>query len=359
MIFDSRSYKTFGGVIVSRSITEVKMDTALEDILFRLNSQRGGLLRSSYEYPGRYKRWAIGFVNPPLELTTQGNAFTLIALNERGRVLLPFLLEQVSQSEQLEKVTLDNNQIIGFVKAAKKLFTEEERSKQPSAFTVVREILSAFSSQEDEHLGLYGAFGYDLVFQFEPITQRLERPTDQRDLVLYLPDELIVVDYYQQRAFRLQYEFETVHGSTNDLPRTGESVDYRGKHLLPNQIADHKVGEYAKKVEGALDYFRRGDLFEVVPSQNFFEGYEDEPSKLFNTLKEINPSPYGFIFNLGGEYLIGASPEMFVRVEGRRVETGPISGTISRGQDALDDAVQIRQLLNSHKDEAELTMCTD
>ncbi|WP_375474943.1 anthranilate synthase [uncultured Nostoc sp.] len=359
MIFDSRSYKTISGVSVSRSITEVKMDTALEDILFRLNSQRGGLLRSSYEYPGRYKRWAIGFVNPPLELTTQENAFTLIALNERGQVLLPFLLERLSQSEQLEKVTQDNNKIVGFIKPSKELFTEEERSKQPSSFTVVREILYTFSSQEDEHLGLYGAFGYDLVFQFEPITQRLERPTDQRDLVLYLPDELIVVDYYQQRAFRLEYDFETAHGSTKNLPRTGESVDYRGKHLLPHQTADHKVGEYAKKVEVALDYFRRGDLFEVVPSQNFFEGYEDQPSKLFNTLKEINPSPYGFIFNLGGEYLIGASPEMFVRVEGRRVETCPISGTISRGQDALDDAVQIRQLLNSKKDEAELTMCTD
>ncbi len=359
MIFDSRSYKTLGGVLVSRSITEVKMDIALEDILFRLNSQRGGLLRSSYEYPGRYKRWAIGFVNPPLELTTKGNAFTLIALNERGLVLLPLLLECLSNSIQLEKLTLDKNNIVGFVKPTKKLFTEEERSKQPSAFTVVREILHTFSSQEDEHLGLYGAFGYDLVLQFEPINQCLERPADQRDLVLYLPDDLIVVDYYQQRAFRLQYEFETAHGSTNNLPRTGESVDYRGKHLLPNQTADHKVGEYAKKVEGALDYFRRGDLFEVVPSQNFFESYEDQPSKLFNTLKEINPSPYGFIFNLGGEYLIGASPEMFVRVEGRRVETCPISGTISRGQDALDDAVQIRQLLNSHKDEAELTMCTD
>ena len=178
-------------------------------------------------------------------------------------------------------------------------------------------------------------------------------------MVLYLPDELIVVDYYLQRAFRLQYEFETADGNTNNLPRTGESIDYRGERLQPTQTADHQRGEYAKQVEVALDYFRRGDLFEVVPSQNFYEVCEQTPSKLFKTLKKINPSPYGFILNLGGEYLIGASPEMFVRVEGRRVETCPISGTISRGQDALDDANQILQLLNSHKDESELTMCTD
>ncbi|BAZ31281.1 anthranilate synthase [Cylindrospermum sp. NIES-4074] len=359
MIIDSHCYTTLGNVRVSRSITEVEMDTPLEEILFYLNSQRGGLLRSSYEYPGRYKRWAIGFVNPPLELTTRDQAFKLVALNKRGKVLLPLLLDILSHSTQLEEVTQNHNYITGFVKHTKQFFAEEERSQQPSAFTVVREILHIFSSQEDEHLGLYGAFGYDLVFQFEPIPQRLERPTDQRDLVLYLPDELIVVDYYQQQAFRLQYEFETANGSTNNLPRTGESVDYRGKRLLPTKTADHKIGEYGKQVELALDYFRRGDLFEVVPSQNFFESCEEPPSKLFSTLKEINPSPYGFIFNLGGEYLIGASPEMFVRVEGRRVETCPISGTISRGQDALDDADQIRQLLNSHKDEAELTMCTD
>lgn len=359
MILDSHSYITLGGIHVSRSISEVKIDTAVEEILFYLDSQRGGLLKSSYEYPGRYKRWAIGFVNPPLEVTSKENTFKLTALNNRGNVLLPILLERLCLHEQLEEVTQDQNCIIGFVKAATELFAEEERSKQPSAFTVIREILDIFFSSEDEHLGLYGPFGYDLVFQFEPIPKRLSRPADQRDLVLYLPDELIVVDYYVQRAYRIQYELETDHGSTNHLPRTGESVDYRGKRLVPEQKSDHEKGEYAKLVEVALDYFRRGDLFEVVPSQNFFEATEESPSTLFRTLQYINPSPYGFIFNLGGEYLIGASPEMFVRVEGRRVETCPISGTISRGQDALGDAEQIRQLLNSGKEEAELTMCTD
>ena len=359
MIVDSHNYTTLGGVRVSRSMTEVNIDTALEDILFYLNSQRGGLLTSSYEYPGRYKRWAIGFVNPPLELTTRENNFTLKALSDRGKILLPLLLERLSQSQQLQEVISNKDNITGIVKRTQQLFAEEERSKQPSAFTVVREILHTFSSEEDEHLGLYGAFGYDLVFQFEPIPQRLERPEDQRDLVLYLPDELVVVDYYLQRAFRLQYEFETPHGTTNNLPRTGESIDYRGKRLQPAQAADHKRGDYAKQVEVALDYFRRGDLFEVVPSQNFFESCDQSPSKLFETLKKINPSPYGFVFNLGEEYLIGASPEMFVRVEGRRVETCPISGTITRGQNAIDDADQILLLLNSHKDESELTMCTD
>jgi anthranilate synthase len=113
-------------------------------------------------------------------------------------------------------------------------------------------------------------------------------------------------------------------------------------------------------VEEARDYFKRGDLFEVVPGQTFFEPASDPPSVLFRRLKTRNPAPYGFLVNLGeGEYLIGASPEMYVRVEGDRVETCPISGTIARGQDPIADAARVRTLLNSVKDEAELTMCTD
>ncbi|MBL8689440.1 MAG: anthranilate synthase component I, partial [Rhodospirillaceae bacterium] len=84
------------------------------------------------------------------------------------------------------------------------------------------------------------------------------------------------------------------------------------------------------------------------------------PSRVFDVLKDLNPAPYGALMNLGdGEFLVSASPEMFVRVDGRRIETCPISGTIARGRDAIGDAGQILKLLNSQKDAAELTMCTD
>ena len=354
----THSYTTQGGIFVSRSMTNTSIDVAIEEVLMRLDSQRGGLLASSYEYPGRYKRWAIGFVNPPLEIATRDHNFTITAHNERGQVLLDYIAANLDQSD-LQTVTKENNRISGSVRPTERLFSEEERSKQPSVFSVIRSILSIFTSSEDDHLGLYGAFGYDLVFQFEQMPKYLERASDQKDLVLYLPDELLVVDNYQQQAFRLQYDFVTNQGSTRDLPRRGEIMDYRGQRHSATQSSDHAPGEYEEQVKIALDYFRRGDLFEVVPGQSFFQTCEKSPSELFRTLQKINPSPYGFIFNLGGEYIIGASPEMFVRVEGRRVETCPISGTIRRGLTAIDDAVQIQKLLNSRKDESELTMCTD
>ncbi len=368
-------YCTAGGIEVFRSVRSLSIPAAMESVLSGLNSRVGGLLASSYEYPGRYKRWAIGFVDPPLELSTQGSSFTVKALNERGEVLIAYLAKHLFLSPELKQV-MDNRNgsksvITGVVVPSAKLFSEEQRSRQPSVFTAVRKILSLFGSDEDEHLGLYGALGYDLIFQFEPMVQQLEREADQRDLVLYLPDRLMVMDYYQREAFELSYDFAVGEGealkSTKGLPRTGQKIDYRGDGAAPPtedrnqalQKCDHPPDGYAKLVEQAFDYFKRGDLFEVVPSQSFFETCEAAPVDLFKRLQQINPSPYGFIFNLGGEYLIGASPEMFVRVEGRRIETCPISGTIARGGDAIEDAWQIRLLLNSLKDESELTMCTD
>ncbi len=99
-------------------------------------------------------------------------------------------------------------------------------------------------------------------------------------------------------------------------------------------------------------------------SQTFKEPCHAPPSEVFKTLCERNPSPYGFFMNLGeSDHLVGASPEMFVRCErtreGLRIETCPISGTISRGNDAMGDAAAIQELLVCSKEESELTMCTD
>ena len=227
---------------------------------------------------------------------------------------------------------------------------------------MVRALVDLFTC-DDPHLGLYGAFGYDLAFQFEPIPLTLPRPSDQRDLVLYLPDDLLIVDHEGGIAQRLRYEFSFADRSTAGLAGGGDRVPYEPNFELEAR-RDHEPGGYAAGVRAARDYFARGDLFEVVTSQMFSEPCIEPPSELFRRLKEQNPAPYGFLINLGsagksGEWLVGASPEMYVRVEGDRVETCPISGTIARGQDPIDDASQILALLNSAKDESELTMCTD
>jgi anthranilate synthase len=104
---------------------------------------------------------------------------------------------------------------------------------------------------------------------------------------------------------------------------------------------------------------RRGDYYEVILRQTFRVPYAGTASNLFDKIQQASPSPYQFLMQFGDEQLIGASPEMFVRVEGRRVETCPISGTARRTGDPMHDAENIRELLNSTKDESELTMCSD
>ncbi len=358
-MFDDIDYVTAGGVRVARRTTDLPFAQALDGVAERLDTRRGALLSSSYEFPGRYKRWSMAFYDPPLELATRGDRFALTALNARGHVLLPGLARALDGHPHVAGLAVTADAVRGQVRAAEPGFVEAERSRQPSTFSIVRAVISLFASPVDAHLGLYGAFGYDLVYQFEPMALAKPRPADQRDLVAFVPDALILVDNQRQQAVRLDYEFATDAGSTVGLARDGASFDPQGARRTPARRSDYPAGGYADLVRQALPYFARGDLFEVVPGHSFYEPCRAPPSVLFETLRRINPSPYGFLVNLGGEHLIGASPEMFVRVEGTRVETCPICGTIARGRDALEDAERIFTLLSSRKDEAELTMCTD
>lgn len=351
-------YQTRGGA-VERTVEEIAPDGAVEPLIDALDRRKGALFASSYEYPGRYTRWDMGFVDPPIEIVSRGREFRISALNERGRVLLPTLAAAVLGLSAVEHVEARGDHVVGAIVAPAGAFPEEQRSRQPSVFSLLRALVELFAYPDEPHLGLYGAFGYDLAFQFEPIRPRLERPDDRRDLVLYLPDELLIIDHRRERAMRRRYDFVVGGRSTVGLPRDGSARPYVGADRVP-RACDHEPGEYAERVRDAREAFKRGDLFEVVPGQTFFEPCPAPPSELFRRLRDRNPAPYGFLINLGqAEYLVGASPEMYVRVDGDRVETCPISGTIVRGIDPIADAAQILQLLNSAKDESELTMCTD
>ncbi len=342
-----------------RSAIPYPGDTAA--LAARLDQQRGVLLSSSFEFPGRYTRWDTGFADPPLMIIARGRAFSIEALNARGEVLIETIAGHLRSVDAVAALHVRPTRIDGTVREPAGRFPDEMRSRQPTVFSVLRAIMELFGSTEDRHLGLYGAFGYDLVFQFEPMAIRLPRAADQRDLLLFLPDEMLVVDHMRQVATRCCYDFTTGARSTAGLPPATAPAPYMPLPAgrLPPE-SDHMPGEYAAMVERARAAFARGDLFEVVLGQLLAAPCAETPSEIFRRLRHVNPAPYGAMMNLGeGEFLVAASPEMFVRVEGRRIETCPISGTIRRGADALEDAERIRELLNSAKDEAELTMCTD
>jgi anthranilate synthase len=356
---DETSYLTPGGVRVRRA-AEAFDPELLAGITRQVQDRAGGVLSSGMEYPGRYSRWHIAYLDPPVQIVARGRTISATALNQRGEVLMPVIAAALRRAAG-EPDGEPGTGPVGrhtevFIAPSDEVFTEEERSRQPTVFSALREIMAAFAGP-DPNLGLYGAFGYDLAFQFEPVRPRHQRDDAARDLVLHLPDQVFVVDRKRETATRFSYDFETAAGSTAGLPRQP------GSGHVPGQVrdlpADPQPGRYASVVAVARESFARGDLFEVVPSHRFYAPCP-APAAFFERLRERNPAPYEFFLNLGeDEYLVGASPEMYVRVTGERVETCPIAGTIARGADAIGDAAAIRALLTSPKEESELTMCTD
>ena len=369
-------YTSDAGVRIQRAEQRVSYETAISQLRVQLDSCRGVLLSSSFEYPGRYTRWDLGFINPPLVITARSRAIHIEALNRRGEILLPELLQALRANSAIADLTHTAADIHIQLVSSDENFSEEERSRQPGVFSILRALTQHFKSEKDKYLGLYGAFGYDLAFQFESVQLKQLRDSEHRDLVLYLPDEIMVSDHYMQTTKVYRYEFvcrtaasaalgadpalAENYETTGGLRRSGETQVYVPAAVERAEKCDHLPGEYAEAVRKAKKYFYRGDLFEVVPGQVFYENCKQSPSALFLRVQQLNPAPYGALINLGEqEFLVAASPEMYVRVRGDQVETCPISGTIARGTDAISDAKQILELLNSEKDSAELSMCTD
>ncbi|KAL7557131.1 hypothetical protein ACA910_002415 [Epithemia clementina (nom. ined.)] len=396
-------YMTKGGIQVTANVEPLEFSPsstsagtsgkALEDLVTQLDERKGVLLASSYEFPGRYARWSLGFVDPPIQISGKGGKCTIQTLNKRGNILMA-PLEQQMQKLKHEGIVQDINVFTQVNKEDNTddierveltivpppsvgSFPEEQRSRQPSLFSIVRSIVDAFSYQGgDRQLGLYGAFGYDLTYQFEPIELKQERDPEQRDLLLYLPDSILVVDQDKRDAWKISYDFCAKGRSTQGLPRKGTAEPFQpfdeNTQNDSFEARDTPRNEFATSVEKAKREFAVGNLFEAVLSQTFREKLSDQqkPSRLFRRLRARNPAPYGFFINLGEqEYMVGASPEMFVRCQTTedndyrpgaiRVESCPISGTVARGADALEDAQRVKSLMMNSKEESELTMCTD
>src|ERR1700730_16749769 len=330
---DHSEYRTRGGLAVTRSVKQFTGDAKrLDDLIDLLDRRRGAVWASATPVPASYEPFDLGFPDPPLWLQTTGSDFSLQALNARGEVLIAFLGDALR--EPCVVVTGKSaTRLAGHIVRGAAPVDEDQRTRRASAMSLVRDLVAALGANDDPLLGLFGAFAYDLVFQIEDLVQKRAREADQRDIVLYVPDRLLAYDRATGRGVVLSYDFAWKGRSSEGLPRdTAESVYAK----TPRQgFADHAPGEYQATVETARAAFARGDLFEAVPGQLFAEPCERSPAEVFQRLCRINPSPYGALMNLGdGEFLVSASPEMFVRSDGRRVETCPISGTIARGVDA-------------------------
>jgi len=351
-------YTTTHGIEVTRTVSKGNFRKGLAHVLRDLDRHRGIYLSSGYEYPGRYSRWDIASTCPPLEIISYDRRMEFRPLNQRGRAIAELFQPILAAHPHWEEFGFEGGLLAGRLKPLPELFPEEERSKQPSAFSILRLLVEEFRGEEGSRLGLVGAFGYDLLFQFEPIEKKLPR-SGHKDLHLFLCDDIWFMDRKKEQVERYRYDFKRDAVSTAGLPRDAAEVPPPPRRESGPIVCDHTAQEYMANVEKVREGMRRGDYYEVVLRQTFSTPFSGKASELFGRVQRASPSPYEFLLQLGEEQLVGASPEMFVRVEGHRVETCPISGTAQRTGDPLRDADNIRELLVSTKEESELTMCTD
>ncbi len=338
-------------------------EAALAALLAQIDQRRGMVMANDHARLAT-ERTLVAFVDPPLAITGRGDELVVEALSPRGRLLLGPAARALLDCPLLTRVVARPERVRARLRAPAPVVEEADRLRQPTLLAAARALLALLPAHP--LLGLYGAIGYDCVRRLEDIPQLRERPADQRDLVLYLPDELLSVGPAGAEVVRFDF---TVDGrATRSLP-CGTALCPLSPGLAAPAPAseprhDLEPGGYGRLVAQALARFRSGELFELVLSHTLRARARDAPSALFQRMRAAHQAPYGFYINLGaGEALVGASPERFVRVERRdgalEVSSCPISGTIARGGDACADAEATAALLASAKDHAELTMCTD
>jgi len=224
--------------------------------------------------------------------------------------------------------------------------------------------------------GLFGYLGYDMIRLVENLPDVNPDPLGLPDAVLLRPSVMAVLDgvkgevilvapawvsaglpakaAYAQAAERVM---DAQRALDRAVPQAGRDLGTSEPPAPPVSNFGHAA--YLAAVEKARDYIGAGDIFQVVPSQRWSQDFHEPPFALYRSLRRTNPSPFMFFFNFGDFQVIGASPEILVRVFGSEVTIRPIAGTRPRGATPEADKAYERELLADKKELAEHLMLLD
>ncbi|MEW6314407.1 MAG: anthranilate synthase component I [Pseudomonadota bacterium] len=219
--------------------------------------------------------------------------------------------------------------------------------------------------------GLVGYFGYDTVRYIEPKLAHVRKPDAiaTPDILLLLSEELAVVDNLSGKLYLIVYADPGQPGAyAAAQQRLHELAARLAQPVTAPEIAPQppvepvsEFGETAFKqaVEKARRYIYDGDIMQVVLSQRTRRPFTAPPLSLYRALRSLNPSPYMFYFDMADFHVVGASPEILVRLEGDTVTVRPIAGTRRRGKTPQEDAALAEELLADPKECAEHLMLMD
>lgn len=221
--------------------------------------------------------------------------------------------------------------------------------------------------------GLVGYFGFETVKLIEPRLAGQEKPDTLGlpDILLLVSDEVVVFDNLAGRLYLVVHADTTrPHGQAEASLRLDrlearlvESLERPQPHPRPHAVPEYSAGwpgaDFRAAVARAQQYIVDGDVMQVVLAQRMSVPFSAPPLDLYRSLRGLNPSPYMFYMDLGDHHVVGASPEILVRLEDDRVTVRPIAGTRPRGRNPEEDQALEAELLADPKERAEHLMLID
>ena len=222
--------------------------------------------------------------------------------------------------------------------------------------------------------GAIGYFAYDMVRLIEriPATGRDDLALDDCVMMFFLG--LVAFDHVQHRVWMIRNVFTEGKGSLRakydaavreiEMPRRSSKdrcPSSAARSGIANRCAsiEYDAPQFLAAVRKAKEYIRAGDIFQVVPSQRFSAQTNADPFEIYRALRVVNPSPYLYFLKLDDVSVVGSSPEMLVKVQGRDAFYRPIAGTRPRGRDEKEDRELEAKLLADPKERAEHIMLVD
>ena len=316
------------------------------------------------------------------DLLTPVSAFLAIASDEPNA----FLLESVERGEQIGRYTFLGARPYMQVRAEGAHIVvqrgKHKEERQGSAIQVVKELLrqhrpAIVSGLPPFTAGAVGYFAYDAVRQLENIGEQAKDDLSLPDCVLMFFDRLLAFDHLHHQIHIIANADVSRESPRRAYDRAAADIAILEKklaaglrpahwHKTPKRAASKvkiHAGTTRKRfidsVERAKEYIAAGDIFQVVLSQrlDFVPGVA--PFDVYRALRAVNPSPYLYFLRMGDTHVLGSSPEMLVRVTGRKLEYRPIAGTHPRGRDEAEDQRLAEEMLHDEKERAEHVMLVD
>lgn len=216
--------------------------------------------------------------------------------------------------------------------------------------------------------GAVGYFGYDLCHHTERIPRTAVDDVKIPDCFMGFYDGIIIVDHQNDKTYLAALGIrEKPENLIADLKKRVALAHAYAKEDKPSLSINEKHpfrGNFAKEaymdaLDAIHEYIRAGDIYQTNLTQRFQCQLQLEPLELYGVLRKINPAPFASYLDFGQGQIVSSSPERFIQVKGRSIETRPIKGTMPRGKNPQEDAANKKTLENSEKDKAELLMIVD